>query len=885
MTRRSRKALDGLADDLRDHLERETEENVARGMTPEEARRRAHLALGNPALIAEDTRAVWVWRWVENLREDLRGALRSLRSSSGVTIPALLILGLGTGATTAIFSVVDAVVLRGLPFPEHDRLVAVGERRAAPAGPTDDPDALGFVAPQNYVDWVARQHTFESIAAYASGWLTLHQPGEEPESLVPQKVTAHFFDVLRVQPAVGRAFTQENELTGRDHVAVLSDGLWRRRFGGDSGIIGRTIVLDDLELGRSTYEVRGVMPPGFSYPVAAGRATDLWVPYVVPPDQRLRHAGVRTTYLQVIARLKPAVTLADAQGDMNHIGAALEAENPAWNKDSRVGVRPLIDHTVGRRTRSWMFMLLGAVAFVLLIACANIGNLLLARAVGREREVGIRSALGASRGRLVQQLMIESLLLSLAGTMVGVVIATWGIRILASSIPRDVPRVTAIALNVRVLGAAVGLALITGILFGVVPALRLSLPNLSRALKGADRTIAGGRRQRLRNALAITEVALALVLLVGAALFIGSFTSVMRIEPGFDITHVLTAQISPPVPLRSVGSVTAVANQGPAFADIAERLGRTPGILGAAATGGGVPLGGYGSSTSFTTPRRIDLTANQKVMISEVTPDYHRVLKIPLKAGRFFEPADRQGAPDVVIINEAVAERYFPHESPLGQQIGVDRQRTIVGIVGDIHQLSLEIDPRPEVYVPMSQSRVLGAELVIRTAGDPADVVPAARSAVLAVLPDVPLRNVTTLDDRVGRLVAQRRFNMLLLGLFGTLGLVIAAVGIYGLVGYLVTQRMREFGVRLALGATRARVMAMVMRQAVVSIGSGLVIGLMIAWNVSAIAKIFLFGVQPTDWRALTVACLVLAGAACVAAVLPARRAAAADPLVVLRAE
>ena len=487
------------------------------------------------------------------MRDDLNAALRSLRSSAAFTSAALIVLTLGIGATTAIFSVVDAVVLRGLPFDEHDRLVAVGERASAAGavGRLDrDPDALGLVAPQNYLDWAAQQQVFESTSAIASGWLTLHEPGAEPESLVPQRVTADFFHTLRVWPAIGRAFTAEAEVAGRDRVAVLSDGLWRRRFGADPNVIGRAIPLEDLEGGSGAtegrrYEVVGVMPPGFAYPVGATRSTDIWIPYVVPPDQQIRDPRKSIRYLQVIARLKPGVSLTQAQAQMDQVAAALEHAHPAWNKGSTVGVRPLVDHIVGARIRSWMLMLLGAVGVVLLIACANIANLLLARASAREREIAIRAALGASRWRLVRQLMTESLLLSAIGTACAIVVAWWAVQLLRTSMPEGVPRVTTIALDLRVLAAAACLSLFTGMLFGTLPALQLSKPDLSKRAQERRERGAGTVRQGMRSALVVAEVALAVVLLVGAALFIGSFVSLIRIDPGFNPDNVLTAQVSP----------------------------------------------------------------------------------------------------------------------------------------------------------------------------------------------------------------------------------------------------------------------------------------------------------------------------------------------------
>jgi putative ABC transport system permease protein len=820
------------------------------------------------------------------MRDDLKTACRSLWSSKSFTAAALLILTLGIGATTAIFSVVDAVVLRGLPFDEHDRLVAVGERtRAAGAvAPVNgDPEALAAVAPQNYVDWAAQAQVFESTAAIASGWLTLLASGAEPESLVPQRVTAGFFPTLRVQPVIGRAFTADNEVAGRDRVAILSDGLWRRRFGADPQIIGRVIALEDLEGGPAAsdgpgYEVIGVMPPDFTYPVGAARATDIWVPYVVPSEQRLRDPRSRSRYLQVIARLKPGVSEVQAQAQMDQIAAALERANPVWNKDSRIGVRRLVDHLVGARTRSWLLMLLGAVAVVLLIACANVANLLLARGRARQREVGIRAALGASRWRLVRQLMTESLVLSAVGTVCAILVAWWGAQVLRAAMPDEVARVSTIALDLRVLTAAAALSILTGILFGIWPALHLSRPDLATALKDGGR-VSGAVAHRVRNALVVIEVALAVVLLVGAALFIGSFASLVRIDPGFNPANVLTAQVSPRVELR-----IEPRDRGPEFASLVQRVSAIPGVIHASMSDG-VPLSSGVRSKSLTIPGTLDLSDGHSISIRPVTPAFHSVLGIQLKRGRLFNATDRQGAPNVVIINESAARQYFPGEDPIDRTVGIGDPRTVVGVVGDVHQLSLETEPLTEAYLPMAQMPVAGGVLAIRTIGNPYDVLPAVKAAVFAVLPDVPLRNVRTMEELVARRVAQRKLTMLLLGLFGLLGLVIASVGIYGVMAYLVAQRTREIGVRMALGATRANVIGMVLRNASALVASGLVAGGVAAWYLSAAAKAFLFRMEPTDPRAFAAAVLALSSAALVASLIPARRAARVDPMVALRAE
>ena len=825
------------------------------------------------------------------MRDDMKTALRSLRSSWSVTLAALAVLTLAIGATTMVFSVVDAVVLRRLPFNEPDRLVALGERSTRPVrtpSTNKDPDALGLVAPQNYLDWSAEQRVFESMAAVGSGWFTLRRAGVEPESIVPQRVTAGFFGVLAARPAIGGVFTSENEVSGRDRVAVLSDATWRRFFGADPQIVGRRIPLEDLEGGQSAdesggYEVLGVMPPGFAYPVASSRPTDIWIPYVIPRDQRIRDPHSRASYLQVIARLKPGVSVAQAQAQMTQVATAIELANPIWNQDQTIGVRPLADHIIGTRIRSWMSLLLGAVALVLLIGCANIANLLLARANARQRDTSIRTALGASRWRLIRQLLIESLVLSLTATIAAVGLAWWGIDVLRASLPDDLPRVAAIALDGRVLLMSSLTAILTAIAFGLVPALQTSSFDVSGALKdGAHGSSAGGRR-RLRSMLVVMEIALALVLLVGAALFIGSFLSVLRIDPGFDSSNVLVAQISPRLESR-----TQPRNVAPALGELVERAGQLPGVVYAAVISSGVPLAGTINKVAISVPGRDVRQLNPDgagISVRRVTPDYYRALKIPVRAGRLFGPQDRQGSAPVVIFNESAARRFFPDGNAIGQIVEIGEPRTIVGVVGDVHQMSLETDPLPEAYMPIAQSQVYGGDLVIRTNGNPYEVLPAVRRSAFAVLPDVPLRNVRTMDRLLAGRVAQRKVSMLLLGLFGCLGLVIAAIGVYGVMSQLVSQRTREIGVRMALGASQLSVVRLILRHAGVLVGTGLALGGLGSWSVSEAARAFLFQLQPTDPRAFFAAAILLSLAALAAAGIPARRAAAVDPIIALRSD
>lgn len=810
------------------------------------------------------------------MRADLVAAFRSLRASPTFTLVALLVLALGIGASTAIFSVVDAVVLRGLPFDEHDRLVAVGTRRPPPQefDPARDPAALVTIAPQDYIDWDARQQVFEDLAASTISSQTLQEPGAEPEDLRTLRATADLFTVLRVQPVLGRSFGAENEVDGRHRVVVLSDGLWRRRFAADPAIIGRTIPIDG-----QPYEVLGVMPPDFTYPVGAVRATDVYIPYVVPEGERIRVPNRAGFYLQAVGRLKPGISVREAEAHMDQIGRALQAEHPDWNRNTLAAARPLIDHVVGTRTRSWMLLLLGAVGIVLLIACVNVATLQLARSTAREREVSVRAALGASRWRLMRQLLVENVVLALAGTALAVILAAWGVEILRGAMPDGVARVSTIAIDLRVLAAAAAVAVITGLAFGLLPALQLSAPDLTHGLKDGGRGTAGRGRQRLRNVLVIAEVALAVVLVVGAALFVGSFVTLMRIELGFDTSNVLAAQINP-----AFGPSQAQQDYRPRFQDLVERVSEIPGVEQAAFIVGGMPLGNNMTTTTFQVPG-IEV-AERGVSARSVTPEYHRLLRIPLVRGRLFEPSDREGAPLVFLINETVARKYFPNEDPIGRTLNVrDADRTIVGIVGDIHQVSLESEPMSEIYLPLAQDGRGTGELLVRTTGNPYGVLPAVKAAALLAVPDIPLRNIRTMEEVFERRLAQRRISMLLLGLFGGLGLVISAVGIYGVLAYTVAQRTREIGVRMAIGATRPHVVGMVLRQAGTLVAIGLAIGGVAAWWLRTTASAFLFRIDAGDSRAFLAALAALAVAALAASAIPARRAASVDPVEALRAE
>ncbi|HEX6974771.1 MAG TPA: ABC transporter permease [Vicinamibacterales bacterium] len=808
--------------------------------------------------------------------EDLKTAVRALRHSPTFTAVALVVLALGIGAGTAIFSVVDAVVLRGLPFDEYDRIVAVLEYD--PTGKTTF--GSGSTTTQTFLDWRAQQQSLESLAAVGGTTMRTRSEGGEPGDARGQRVTSEFFNVLRVFPVMGRAFNANDERFGQHKVVILSDGFWRRRFGASPDVIGKT-----LELNEESWEIVGVMPRGFSYPVASEKPSEIYVPIPFRDDERVR-GNSRNYSFTAIGRLKPGISARQASDDMFRVSEGLDKQYPKWSPGRRAKVIPLHEHLVGK-VRLWMLMLLGAVTLVLLIACANVANLMLARATVRAREMGIRAALGASRWRLVRALLVEGLVLSVAGAALGVLLAYLGVRGIMAWLPAGLPRVASIGIDLRVLGAATAASLLTGLFFGIVPALHSSRPDLTAALKDSGRsTTAGAGSQFLRSSLVVVEVALAVILLVGAGLFIGSFAKLMRIDPGFDYQNVLTLNVGVKF---EPGKWDEAAKRGAIYSQqLVDAVTAVPGVERVAVVAGGMPLTGSWSRSSVELPGKGELKGEgDDLDVRTVTPGYLELMKIPLKRGRTITAEDRSGGQAVMVVNEAAARKYWPGEDAIGKRIKVSKEEAVVvGIVGDIRALGPETAPRQEGYVPMAQDGMLGGNLVVRTSGDPMVVLPAVKAAVWSVNKDQRLTSdVVTLEGYMDRLIAQRRFNMALLALFGGLGLVIAAVGIYGVMAYVVAQRTNEIGVRMALGATRSNVVSMVLKRAVVLMGLGLAIGGASAWFLSARVKDFLFEIQPTDVSAFAAALAVLAFAGLAASAIPARRAASVDPMIALRQE
>jgi putative ABC transport system permease protein len=875
-----RRAIEAeAAEELQFHLDQEMASHVARGVSPGEARRLALRDLGGLAQTREavrEVRSLWpdaVWR-------DVRYAVRALCGAPAFTAVALAVLTLSIGALTAIFSVVDAVVLRGLPFDEGDRLMAVYETNVK--DPAWNGDHLS--APQDFYDWRDQQDVFTDLAAVGYAGVGLRPAGDEfPEKLHAEAVTASFFAVLRVMPAIGRAFAAENEVDGGARVAIISDGLWRRRFGARPDVIGAHLSGQQVD-----FEIIGVMPAGFSYPVGAAEATDVWLPYVAGPESRVR--GNSFGYnLQVFGRLRDGVSRAAAQARMEQINHSLAVDTPTWFQDAAIHVDPLSDDIV-RPVRRWMVMLLAAVSLVVLIACVNLANLQLVRATGRSREFALRAALGASPWDLTRALLIENLVLSFAGAALGVSVAWFGVQVLRAAIPPEVPRIATIAVNLRVLLTTGAVAILTGMLFGVLPVLRFARPDATGSTRVGERAqTADAHSQWLRGVLVIAEVALAVVLVIGSGLFIASFARVAHVDLGFDPQRVLAVQVRSLAPPSDYDAV--LARTRPQFERVLEHVRRIPGVEVASIAGGGLPLRGDLRTVALAIPGR-NLPRNEDIALNQISPDYFAAIGVPLRAGRPFGADDRDGAPNVMILNEAAAAKYFGGSgaSALGQVVRLSgrTEYTVVGIVGDVRYDGPESGSRTQAFVPLAQSRLTGATFVIRVAGGAAGVLPEVRAALWSEFPDAGRLlsiDIGTLDGFVSRLLAERRFNMVLLSLFGALGLLIASVGIYGVMAYVVSRRTREIGVRMALGAAPSGILAAVMAQAGRYLLLGVSGGLAAAWLLSRWLTSFLFEVHPHDATVYLSTSVTLAAIGLLSAAVPAWRAASVDPVSALKAD
>ncbi len=801
---------------------------------------------------------------METLWQDLRFGFRMLAKSPGFTAVAVLTLALGIGANTAIFSVVNAVLLRPLDYSDPDQLYVLwGHHPQIGREVASLPD---------FVDWREQNQSFEDLAAMSRRSMNLTGRGEA-ERVIGARVSASLFPLLRVETIRGRAFSPEEDRPGAERVAILSHGLWQRRFGSDPAFVGETITLDG-----ESYAVIGVAPPEFQFP---GRV-EVWIPLAMEVDPTER----RGDFLLVLGRLKPGVTQEQAQAEMTTIAQRLEQQYPNSNTKWGIEIVSLHEQVVGN-IRPALLVLLGAVGFVLLIACANVANLLLARAAAREKEIAVRAALGAGRGRLVRQLLTESLLVAIIGGALGLLLALWGIDILLALNPDDVPRLSGVGVDGWVLGFTLGISLLTGILFGLVPAVQISRPDLHESLKEGGRTSGGSLRHRTRHILVVAEVALALVLLIGAGLMIRSFDRLQRVSPGFNPENLLTMRIS--LPPAKYPERQHVLNF---FDQLLERVRSLPGVQ-SASTIDNPYIGGGGNYLSFIVEGQPTPPLDQVVdaQVRSVTPGFHRMLGVPLLRGRSLTGQDGPGNRLVCVINETMARRYFPDRDPLGQRVAFDgpdgqpRWREIVGVVGDVRQGGLDAEPYPEILLPEAQRTIPAITLMVRTANDPHTLAGAVRGEVQAMDPDQPVYAVRTMDDIMKASVAQRRFNMLLLGSFAAVALLLAAVGIYGVISYSVSRRTHELGIRMALGAQPRDIFKLVVGQGMVLVVIGVGIGLAASFGLTRFLSSLLFEVSTTDPATFAGVSLLLAAVALLACYIPARRATRVDPLVALRYE
>lgn len=856
-----------LRDELQLHLELLSEGNMRKGMSGEEARRRARISLGGFDQVAEEYRDAYGFRIISDLAQDTRYALRLLRRSPGFTLVSILSLALGIGANTAIFSVINVVLLRPLPYRDSERLVTLWESNRQQGVSRSD------VSPANFVDWGAQSQSLEQAAAFRYWGFVLTGQGE-PLRALGARVSANLAPLLGIKAVLGRTFLPDEDRFGGHRVVLLSHGFWQRQFGADPNIIGQVLMLNgDL------YSIIGILPPRLQLPSA-----ELWVPLALEP-YAMTQRGNRS--LTVLARLKSRVTLAQAQAEMDMIIRGLRQGRADAEASWGVTLVPLQQQLV-QRIRPTLLMLLGAVGAVLLIACANMTNLLLGRAAGRRHEMALRTALGADRSRLIRQLLIESLLLALVSGVVGLVLGVWGTDLLILHSPVEVPRASEIGLGRAVLLFALLLSFGTGVGFGLLPALHGSGMDLNASLRvGRNGVVEGLGGNRLRNLAVIFEVASAVVLLTVAGLMLRSLFRLQEVELGFHPENVLTMTISLPEPQY------ADSHRKTAFyAQLLEQVKVLPGVA-AAGLVSHLPLAGPPLSADFSVEERpLPFAAEMSVDLVAVSPDFFHVLGIPLLKGRLFSERDREGAPPVVIINEVLAHQAWPEDQPLGNHlrlggtIGASQTpREVIGVVGSVRSAGLETEPRPAVYVPLSQNPWPTMSVVVRTTADPLDLAAPVRRQILAIDPNQPVYRVRTMEQVRETLLAPRQFQLFLLAAYACVALALAATGVYGVMSNAVTLRTHEIGVRMALGARPSDVVRLVVGRGMVLAGLGAVVGLAGAAMLTQLLAGQLYDVPPIDPLTFAGVTGVLVVAALAACYFPAYRAAKVDPLLALRAE
>ncbi len=860
MFRRGRLDQD-LDEELRSHLEMRAADNLAAGMSARDARYDAQKRFGNTTLLKEDTRSVDIIGWLDECARDSRFALRMLQRSPGFAAVAVLTLALGIGANTAIFSVVDAVLLRPLPYPEPDRLVRIWESSIKYDSPRN------VVNPFNFLDWHDHAQSFGSMAAI-SGLMTNLSFQGQPVAVQGMQVSTEFFSILRIPPLLGRTFSAPDRVAGQDHVVILSYELWQRQYGANPKIIGAKVDVD-----AAPYTVIGVMPRGFSFP-------KITLPIARTEEWKSGR------YLTVVARLKPGVSISQAQQDMLRVANFTSQARPDNNKNWSANVFPMLeDATRGVRRPLWV--LLASVGFLLVIACANVANLLLMRGTGRLRELAVRSALGAARFRLVRQLFVESLLLSLAGMAAGLLFAHLGLNGLLALIPQNapLPRSEPIAIDARVLLFTFLASLFTAVVFGLVPALRLSRVDLQNALKQGSLRGGVGGHQTLRRCFVVAEVALALLLSVGAGLMLRSFARLISVDPGFSSEHLLTMHI-----WTSPARYHDNLKRSRYFEKVLAEIRNTPGVQAAGSTHF-LPLTEKTSGSCFSpadqpTPAPAESPSAQFLIISS---GYFQAVRTSLLSGRDFDDRDHFEAPPVAIVNHAFVERFYSGQNVLGKQLRVcwtiEKPVEIVGVVADARQAQLQDAPEPTIFLSNSQAPMYFATFVVRAVGDPLQNARSAEAAVHRVDPDQPVSDIQPMETIFSDSVSSSRFQAVLLLVFAGLAIALAMIGVYGVVSYAISQRTNEIGIRVALGARSADVVRLVLREALALTAIALLLGLAGSLALSRVLRSLLFEVTPTDPFTLALVCFLVFAVSALAALLPAQRATRIDPIVALRYE
>jgi putative ABC transport system permease protein len=871
-----------IVEELSQHLDDYYEQALNRGESEEEAYRSALAELAENRLVRELKRVEHPLQrepltlgkertnLFSDLSQDLRYGLHMLLKNPGFTIVAVVALALGIGANTAIFSVVNTVLLRPLPYKDPDRLVMVWEDNAKQGFPRDTPAAA------NYVDWRDQNHAFENMAAIVEVSFNLTGAGD-PARIDGRRVSANLFSILGVEPRLGRAFRLEEDQPGANHVVIISHALWQQRFGADPAIIGKAINLNG-----ESFAIVGVMPKNFQFPTRVDQA---WIPIAFDAKEA---AARGNHYLEVIARLKRGITLRQAQTEMSTIAARLEQQYPGTNAGIGAVVVPLREQIVGE-IKPALLILLGAVAFVLLIACANVANLLLARAAVRQKEIALRLALGASRSRLMRQFLTESVLLSAFGGAVGLLLSFQGLAVLARFTPQDIPHGQEIAIDGKVLIFTMVVSLLTGLIFGLAPATQTANFNVNDTLKEGGRDSgAGSRGNRVRGLLVTCEVAVSFVLLIGAGLLINSFIRLRSVDPGFRPENILTMKIVLPetrYPDR--------AGRSTFYTELLRRVEALPGVK-SSAIATSLPLTDTGNSIGLSIEGRVDPGPDRvPIAITRiVSPSYFETMGIPLLQGRVFTEHDRAESKGVVIITETTARRLWPGEDPIGKRIAgwstepARKWLEIVGVVKDVRQFRLALDPKLQIYLPYDQASFFAPRsLIVRTEVEPLSLGGTVRKTVWEIDKDQPVSDISSMEEIVSESVARQRFSMLLLGVFAGLALLLAMVGIYGVMSYSVAQRSREIGIRMALGAQRSDVLKMTVVQGLRCVGAGVVIGLAAAFVLTRVMSSLLFGVSPTDPVTFVTISLVFMLVAVIASYVPAFHAAKIDPMFALRHE